>query len=120
MRDKFSEVLEKGRETVGYLASSCGDKHGKFSILTKWGIINLVSSGETHPWEHVSITVLFNKKPVMPSWDVMCLVKHLFWSEDETVLQFHPKKSEYVNLHPKCLHLWKPPYEVELPPRECV
>lgn len=22
-------------------------------------------------------------------------------------LQFHPPKSEYVNLHPFCLHMWK-------------
>ena len=22
--------------------------------------------------------------------------------------QFHPPRSEYVNNHPNCLHLWKP------------
>ena len=28
-------------------------------------------------------------------------------AQDECVVQFHPPKSEYVNLHPYCLHLWK-------------
>lgn len=26
---------------------------------------------------------------------------------EETVVQFHPPKSEYVNAHGGCLHLWK-------------
>ena len=42
-----------------------------------------------------------------PTWDEMCLVKDIFWQDDECVVQFHPPKSEYVNLHPYCLHLWK-------------
>jgi hypothetical protein len=28
-------------------------------------------------------------------------------------LQFHPAKSEYVNLHNHCLHIWQPPKELE-------
>jgi hypothetical protein len=46
----------------------------------------------------------------------MAFVKDLFWHDDECVVQFHPPKSEYINNHPYCLHLWKPPYEVKLPP----
>ena len=38
--------------------------------------------------------------------------------EEETVVQFHPKKSEYVNTHPYCLHLWRrQSEEYELPPK---
>ena len=49
----------------------------------------------------------------------MCKVKDLFWGEEETVLQFHPRKSEYVNAHPRCLHLWKQVgVDVKLPPKE--
>lgn len=55
-------------------------------------------------WEHVSVS--FEKR--VPTWDEMCKIKELFWNDDETVVQFHPKKSEYVNIHPYCLHLWKP------------
>ncbi|MBR5818147.1 MAG: hypothetical protein IKY62_05825 [Clostridia bacterium] len=32
----------------------------------------------------------------------------MFFREDETVVQYHPAKSEYVNNVPNCLHLWRP------------
>jgi len=47
----------------------------------------------------------------------MCFVKALFWRSDETVIQFHPPESEYVNDHPHCLHLWRNTrHEHALPP----
>ncbi len=65
-------------------------------------------------WDHVSIA--YNRR--CPTWEEMCRVKDMFFREDETVVQFHPKKSEYVNLHPYCLHLWrKQGEEAELPPQ---
>ena len=45
-------------------------------------------------------------------------IKELFWGDDETVIQFHPRKSEYVNAMPFCLHLWKRTgIEYQLPPK---
>ena len=35
-------------------------------------------------------------------------------SFEEICVEYHPKKSEYVNNHPYCLHIWKP-IDVELP-----
>lgn len=65
-------------------------------------------------WEHVSVSY----RHKMPTWDEMCRVKDLFWHEEETVVQFHPKKSEYVNNYPFCLHLWrKLGQDFELPPK---
>jgi hypothetical protein len=55
-------------------------------------------------WEHVSVSLHHR----CPTWDEMVFVKSLFWSDDECVIQYHPPKSEYVNCHPYCLHLWKP------------
>jgi hypothetical protein len=37
----------------------------------------------------------------------MCLLKDLFWDEEDTVIQFHPPKSKSVNQHQFCLHLWR-------------
>lgn len=54
-------------------------------------------------WEHVSVS--YHRRT--PTWDEMCKVKEMFWNDEETVVQYHPKKSEYVNLHPHCLHLWR-------------
>lgn len=43
------------------------------------------------------------------------------YGEDERVMQFHPPKSEYINNHPYCLHLWKPvDTEIPHPPMICV
>lgn len=55
-------------------------------------------------WEHVSVS-LPNR---CPSWDEMNYVKDIFWSEDDAVMQLHPPRSDYVNNHPFCLHLWRP------------
>ena len=55
-------------------------------------------------WEHVSVS----RRDRCPTWDEMCLVKALFWDEEDCVIQYHPPRSEYVNNHPNCLHLWRP------------
>jgi len=47
----------------------------------------------------------------------MSFVKDLFWDEDECVVQFHPPRSEYVNNHASCLHLWRNKHQqFPLPP----
>lgn len=64
-------------------------------------------------WDHVSVS--FNKE--LPTWDDMCKVKNIFFNDDECVIQYHPPKSDYVNIHPYCLHLWKPQFkEIPMPP----
>ncbi len=57
-------------------------------------------------WEHVSVSL--KKRKENPSWDIMNRIKNMFWEEEDTVFQFHPPKSQYVNFHPYCLHLWRP------------
>ncbi len=56
-------------------------------------------------WEHVSVSRSYGQR--CPTWDEMCEIKRLFWGDDETVVQYHPKKSVYVNNCGNCLHLWK-------------
>ena len=60
-------------------------------------------SGEAVPWEHVSVSLPHRT----PTWEEMCFVKDLFFRDDEVVVQFHPRKKDYVNHHPYCLHLWR-------------
>lgn len=68
-------------------------------------------------WEHVSVSLARR----CPTWEEMCMVKDIFWGEEECVVQFHPPRSEYVNRHPYCLHLWKKiGEEYETPPKEYV
>ena len=61
-------------------------------------------------WEHVSVSTATR----CPTWDEMCYVKELFWDPEDTVIQFHPPRSEWINNHPYCLHLWRP-IGIELP-----
>jgi hypothetical protein len=44
----------------------------------------------------------------------MSHVKDMFWDTEETVVQYHPPESEYVNTHPYVLHLWRQT-DAELP-----
>ena len=68
-------------------------------------------------WEHVSISL----KKRCPTWDEMCMIKDIFWGEEECVVEYHPPKSQYVSIHPYCLHLWKKiGTDYELPPMQFV
>lgn len=57
-------------------------------------------------WQHVSVSFGPGARRC-PSWELMCRIKDLFWEPEDIVVQFHPAKSEYVNLHGGCLHLWR-------------
>lgn len=59
-------------------------------------------------WEHVSVHIVEDGQKETPTWEEMCAIKAIFWDEEDTVLQYHPAKSQYVNVHPNVLHLWRP------------
>lgn len=83
----------------------------------------IASSGdELVQWEHVSVRVMNEQgKNFTPPWDLMCAVKDMFWDEEETVMQLHPPKSQYVNTHPNVLHLWRHKFfQIPIPPKELV
>lgn len=65
-------------------------------------------------WEHVSVSVgeRNKKQHRCPTWGEMCYIKNLFWDEEDCIIQFHPAKSEYVNVHEFVLYLWRPTNQV--------
>lgn len=77
--------------------------------------INCIAS-DGSGWQHVSISLTSTQRKVerCPTWEEMCFVKSLFWDDEESVMQLHPPKSQWVNNHAYCLHLWKPD-AVEIP-----
>lgn len=84
-----------------------GTKSKPAKVVFSWG----------RGWKHVSVS--YSNR--CPTWEEMCRVKDIFWYDNECVVQFHPPKSEYVNNHPYCLHLWrKRDGNFELPPKEFV
>lgn len=61
-------------------------------------------------WDHVSVSL----PDRCPTWEEMCRVKDLFWDAEDAVMQLHPPRSDWVNNHPYCLHLWCP-HEARIP-----
>ncbi len=66
-------------------------------------------------WDHVSVSPCNQKRKSCPTWEEMCAIKDMFFEPEERVVQYHPPKSEYINMHPYCLHLWRPNGGSELP-----
>lgn len=110
----FSEHINKFRVREGMMASN--DDYGltgAFRIPMTSGKAAFVVSSNGMGWEHVSVS-LPNR---CPNWEEMSRIKDLFWNEDEAVMQLHPPKSEHINNHIYCLHLWRPLREaIPLPP----
>lgn len=118
MRKVLAETLECGRWLSGPYASPRGADFGAFEIDGPCGarLKIIASPGDANidiPWEHVSVSV----RNRCPNWEEMCFVKDLFFEPEEAVMQLHPPKSDYVNCHPYCLHLWRPLHtQIPMPP----
>ncbi|KKM24770.1 hypothetical protein LCGC14_1601750 [marine sediment metagenome] len=114
--EKILKVLKKtGSRVIGSGGDglSCVVSRGKYflCIIASWG----------EDWDHVSIHANMDGKDFTPFWEDMCSIKDLFFKDSETVLQYHPPKSKYINNHQHTLHLWRPQkQEVGLPPSDMV
>lgn len=113
--------MEPYRVTMGHYASKPGDPFGAFSrqgpkgatlrILASDGRDDTLSE-DLRGWEHVSVSA-----HRCPNWEEMCWIKDLFWEPEDTVVQYHPPKSLYINESPYCLHLWRHTImKIPLPP----
>lgn len=86
---------------------------GAFDIKLKHSQRVFVIASDGLQWEHVSVS----RRDRCPTWDEMCQVKAIFWDDEDCVMQLHPPKSDWVNNHSFCLHLWRPlDAEIPLPP----
>ena len=73
-------------------------------IIASWGC----------GWDHVSVS----RPHLCPTWEMMCFVKDIFFKPEEMAIQYHPAKSDYINCHEYCLHLWRPHgLEIPTPPK---
>jgi hypothetical protein len=113
------KVPENKRMKEGFLASdeSFGC-NGIFIVPINNGTIwAQCTVSDQSGWEHLSVTLCDkNHKQIKrcPTWLKMCDLKNIFWDEEDCVIQLHPPKSDWVNCHEFCLHLWRP-VGVELP-----
>jgi len=93
------------RIRTGKLASDdLYGNNGAFLVPLMTGVVLNVMASDGEAWEHVSVSTPYRS----PAWDEMCFIKDTFWDADDCVMQVHPPKADYVNIHPYCLHLWRP------------
>jgi hypothetical protein len=74
--------------------------NGAFLIPYQSCTLRVIAS-DGQGWGHVSVS-LPNRTP---NWREMCFIKDLLRDAEDVGIQYHPAKSEYVNLHDNCLHL---------------
>ncbi len=76
------------------------DSHtGKLRIVASWG----------GGWEHVSVS----HRDRCPTWEEMEAIARHFWP-NEAAMQLHVPASDHINVHPHCLHWWRP-IDAEIP-----
>lgn len=102
---------------TGY-PNSGDEGNGVFSVRMKDSpdLMHVIASNGGD-WDHVSVSM----ENRCPTWDEMCCIKALFFEAYETVIEYHPSETDYVNVHKFCLHLWRPQKElIPCPPKEFV
>lgn len=72
--------------------------------------VSLVKYGR-HAWMHASIA----HSSRLPTWSEVRELKDRFIGADKKAVMVLPAESDYVNIHPYCLHLWHCPSGDGLP-----
>ena len=118
MRDLNSRNIDRwrvrNREVLAAHGSYGDAGNGMFAVPSPidGGELKVIASNGGG-WEHVSVS----RKNRCPKWQEMAFIKDRFFKDDELVMQLHVPKSEHINFHRNCLHLWRPLTEViPLPP----
>lgn len=96
-----NKEIEKYR--IKHPAWGFGYKNNGAFLIPYENVTLQVIASDGEGWDHVSISLSGR----CPTWEEMNFIKDLFFKADETVIQYHPRKTKYVNLHLYCLHLWK-------------
>ena len=92
------------------------DSNGAFVLRGPLGRDLFVMVSDGLGWDHVSASLVQKELTEPPSWEEMCWLKDQFFEPEETVIQYHPPKSQYVNFS-ECLHLWRPQDQtIPMPP----
>ena len=94
--ERLPRVLPAGWQQVG--PNVYRNIHERMSA-----ILSVERERDGKLWLHVSLA----HQSRMPSWDELRRVKSWLMGPDARAIQVLPPESEYVNLHPFCLHLWQ-------------
>ena len=106
------------RFRVPYKGEIGDDTAGAFVLPSPvdHGALRVVAAADAG-WDHVSVS----REDRIPTWAEMELIKRLFFRDNETAMQLHVASAQHINIHPHCLHLWRPHRKpIPLPPRQFV
>lgn len=108
----MKEISEIRKDKRLLIASNAEDGISGFITIRGQNFVFVCSWGGG--WDHVSVS----HRNRCPSWNEMCEVKDMFFRKDECCVEYHPSEKDYVNVHPYCLHIWKPQNrEIPKPPK---
>lgn len=65
-------------------------------------IISVAKEKDGRLWCHLSVALPYST----PSYKMLCDLKEEFLGPDRKAIQVFAPKSEHINIHPNCLHLW--------------
>lgn len=106
-RDTSHEVMQI---YGGYGDDTCG----VFNLPSNVdGVVLRIVASSDGGWDHVSVS----RPDRCPAWEEMEQVKRAFFKDDETAFQLHVPPDDHINVHPFCLHLWRPTrQQIPMPP----
>ena len=103
--DQYRDTSKQVKRYYGFVGDeTCGLFHLP-SPVDKQSLKIIASSDGG--WDHVSVS----RPNRPPNWAEMVYVKEMFFENHETVMQLHVPASDHINVHPHCLHLWRPQNE---------
>ena len=103
-------------EEVSQYYSNFGDaKEGAFQIPSPVdGKALRVVASSGGGWDHVSVS----RAKRIPNQREMDHIYRMFFAANETAMQLFVPEAEHINIHPNCLHIWRPQNEgIPKPPR---
>jgi len=107
----LDQFRDTSRAVRAYYGGIGDETCGVFNVPSPidGGEMRIIASSE-EGWDHVSVS----RKNRCPNWPEMEHVKRLFLRDNECAMQLHVPTSDHINVHPNCLHIWRP-HDVEIP-----
>jgi hypothetical protein len=109
--DRYRRV---DRAVVEYYGNTGDAECGMFEIpspVDRAPMTVIASADEG--WDHVSVS----RRNRTPNYPEMQAIYRMFFAENEVAMQLHVPATDHVNVHPNCLHLWRPwQADIPLPP----
>lgn len=98
-----------GPDIIAYFGGIGDEICGVFEVPVpnkKTGLtarLRVLASGEAG-WDHVSVSLPSR----CPTWAEMSAIHRMFFAPGEVAMQLHVPAADHINVHPYCLHLWRP------------